>query len=198
MTPAEVSQDKQTCPGGASVQCPVGGTRDVNRCINVLVATGLISMLCGCASIIGKSVYPVAIQSNPGPAKITIVNRDGKEVFQGQTPTTVSLKAGAGFFRGEDYTVTFEKPGYETKKSKIKRGISGWYLGGNFFLGGLVGWLVVDPATGAMWTLKDLDTTLTPQQANKTPDQKLQITTLDEIPQNLRSKMVRVDSGTGP
>lgn len=29
----------------------------------------------------------------------------------------------------------------------------GWYLVGNIFIGGLIGWLIVDPLTGAMWTL---------------------------------------------
>jgi hypothetical protein len=29
----------------------------------------------------------------------------------------------------------------------------GWYLVGNFFFGGLIGWLIIDPLTGAMWTL---------------------------------------------
>ena len=32
--------------------------------------------------------------------------------------------------------------------------MDGWYIG-NIVFGGLIGWLVVDPASGAMWKLQD-------------------------------------------
>ena len=32
--------------------------------------------------------------------------------------------------------------------------LNAWYWG-NILFGGLIGWLIVDPATGAMWKLKD-------------------------------------------
>jgi len=28
-----------------------------------------------------------------------------------------------------------------------------WYLAGNIVFGGIAGWLIVDPLTGAMWRL---------------------------------------------
>lgn len=31
--------------------------------------------------------------------------------------------------------------------------MNGWYLAGNILLGGLIGWIIVDPITGGMWTL---------------------------------------------
>jgi hypothetical protein len=31
--------------------------------------------------------------------------------------------------------------------------VDGWYVAGNLFLGGLIGWLVIDPASGAMWKI---------------------------------------------
>lgn len=122
-----------------------------------------LALLVGCASIISKSNYPVTISSEPKGTDITIVNRSGEGVFSGATPTTVTLKAGAGFFRGEDYTVTFKKKGYATHTAQIQRGVDGWYIFGNFVLGGLIGWLIVDPATGAMWTLENLHSDLKPQ-----------------------------------
>jgi hypothetical protein len=44
--------------------------------------------------------------------------------------------------------------------------MSGWYIG-NILFGGLIGMLVVDPQTGAMYRLepKSLDATLTPLKA---------------------------------
>ena len=154
-------------------------------CILLLVAS--------CASIIGKSVYPVAITSKPDQADITIVDETGKTVFAGKTPTTVSLSTKAGYFQGKDYTVTFSKPGYAKQTAQIKRGVSGWYIAGNLVFGGLIGWLIVDPLTGAMWTLPDETTaTLSPQMSMQHSDVSMQVVLLDDVPNSLRSKMVRV------
>lgn len=30
---------------------------------------------------------------------------------------------------------------------------AGWYIAGNLLVGGILGWLIVDPLSGAMWTL---------------------------------------------
>lgn len=146
----------------------------------------------GCASIISKSEYPVSISSRPQGAEITIVNRLGTTIFSGKTPTTVTLKAGAGYFKGENYTVTFKKEGYTPYRAQISRGVDGWYIGGNFFFGGLIGWLIVDPATGAMWTLEDLYVILDPQTASLQKE-GLHIVTLDNVPDHVRTKMVKLD-----
>ena len=49
--------------------------------------------------------------------------------------------------------MTFEKPGYQTEAIVLEGTPGGWYIGGNLLFGGGMGWLIVDPATGAMWTL---------------------------------------------
>ncbi|MCR6720051.1 MAG: PEGA domain-containing protein [Chitinophagaceae bacterium] len=63
----------------------------------ILFATTTI-MLSGCATIFGKSSYPVSINSNPTGASVSITDKKSKEVYKGQTPATVTLKSGAGFF----------------------------------------------------------------------------------------------------
>jgi len=156
----------------------------------VFVALSLI-LLTGCASIVSKSEYPVSITSNPGGAAIIIVNGIGQTVFSGKTPTTIILKAGAGYFKGETYKVTFKREGYATHTAQIERGVDGWYIAGNIFLGGLIGWLVVDPITGAMWTLKDLHVNLEPEK-DSLQKEGLHIVTLDDVPNHLRSKMVKI------
>ncbi|WP_457571549.1 PEGA domain-containing protein [Desulfovulcanus sp.] len=149
-----------------------------------------VAVLTGCASIVSKSEYPVSISSNPEEAEITIVNRAEETVFKGKTPATVVLKAGAGFFKGENYTVTFKKDGYATHTAQIKRGVDGWYIVGNLIFGGVVGWLIVDPATGAMWTLKNLHVDLAPQTSLN--QNQIHIVTINDIPEQLRSKMIRI------
>ena len=159
--------------------------------VSSLSCVGLLAA--GCASIIGKSVYPVAITSKPDQADITIVDETGKTVFAGKTPTTVSLSTKAGYFRGKNYTVTFSKPGYAKRTVQIERGFSGWYLYGNLVFGGLVGWLIVDPLTGAMWTLPEETTAaLSQQTAMQHSEAAMQVVSLDQVPDSLRSKMVRV------
>lgn len=150
-----------------------------------------IVFLYGCASIVSKSEYPVSISSQPEGAKIIITNKAGQDIFLGKTPTTVTLKASRGFFKGEDYTVSFQKEGYTPHTAQIARRIDGWYIG-NVVFGGLIGWLIVDPATGAMWTLKDLHVDLSPSETSLI-EEKLEIITIDDVPDHLRSNMVRIN-----
>ena len=76
----------------------------------IIPALALIT-LSGCASIVGNSSYPVAINSSPSEAKFTISNESGKEVQSGTTPATVTLKSCAGYFDGEKYSVKYSKEG---------------------------------------------------------------------------------------
>lgn len=147
----------------------------------------------GCASIVSKSNYPVNITSQPSDADITIVNKKGRVVYEGKTPTIVDLKAGAGFFQGQDYVVTFNKDGYETQTAQIERKLDNWYLFGNIAVGGFIGWLIVDPITGAMWVLEDVNVNLQPKPGSYLPtENKLYIVSLDQVPINLRPRMVRI------
>jgi hypothetical protein len=148
-----------------------------------------------CASIVSKSKYPVAISSAPAGASVTITDRNGKEVFSGVAPTTATLKSGAGYFSKAIYKVTFSKPGFDTKEMTLEADINGWYFG-NLVFGGLLGLLVVDPATGAMYRIseKEMQGVLVPsaQGYNPTDKTNLRIMSLDEVPTSLRDKMVPV------
>lgn len=117
------------------------------------LALGLLitPFLAACATIVSKTDYPITVSSKPDGADITIANRAGQSVFAGKTPATVVLKAGAAYFTGETYTVTFKRAGYVSHTAQIERGVNGWYIAGNIVFGGLIGWLIVDPITGAMW-----------------------------------------------
>lgn len=115
----------------------------------------------GCASIVSDSKYPVAVTSSPSGAAYEIFNEGGVSVRSGVTPDEVTLRAGAGYFDGEKYTVTYRKDGYTSSTQTIESGIDGWYWG-NIVIGGLIGMLIVDPATGAMYTLPEkINSTLT-------------------------------------
>jgi len=108
----------------------------------------------GCASIISKSEYPIIIDSTPSGATVLIKDRQGRNVHRAQTPTTVTLKSGDGFFKSARYSFEFEKEGYQPTISALGANLDPWYFG-NILFGGLIGMLIVDPATGAMWKLED-------------------------------------------
>ncbi len=112
----------------------------------------ILASLTGCASIVNDKIHPVAINSNP-PADFVITNRNGIEVSSGRTPQTVALSGGAGYFKGENYSVKFKKDGFNDSVTSINSDLSGWYFG-NLAFGGVIGFLLVDPLTGAMWDLQ--------------------------------------------
>lgn len=115
----------------------------------VVVSAGLAS---GCASIVSGGPRTVTISSSPSGVPFVIKNRAGNEVASGTTPSTQALPAKAGFFKGETYAVTY-KPQWASEQTRtLNSNLNGWYWG-NIIFGGLLGLLIVDPATGAMWTL---------------------------------------------
>lgn len=158
---------------------------------SLAIAT-IVIFTCSCASIVSKSSWPVSIQSDPAGAAVSIVNRKGTEIFSGKTPTAVKLKSGAGFFSKESYVVTISKEGYEPKKINLECKLNGWYFG-NILFGGLIGFLIVDPATGAMYKLDTADVfqTLDAKATNATTH-SLQILHLKDIPADMQQHLVRL------
>lgn len=114
-----------------------------------------IVIIHGCASIIkGSGPQSITIKSNPTSANVKVIDkRTNNEIGTGTTPYIVALKPSAGFFKGAKYKIRVEKEGCKSCEVELEARVSGWYLAGNFVFGGLIGWLIVDPATGAMWVL---------------------------------------------
>jgi hypothetical protein len=99
---------------------------------------------------VSKSEWPVQIASTPDGADVSITDvRDGKKVFTAKTPTSVVLTAKGGFLKGKIYRVDVVKEGHATQSTEIKSALNGWYIG-NILFGGVIGLLIVDPASGAM------------------------------------------------
>lgn len=125
-----------------------------------LLQMGLLAFaltLTGCASIVSKSDWPVAFKSNPPGAEIVITDETGNEINRGTTPATFTLKSSSGFFSGATYYVEYKEKDYQICKRSLNSKVNGWYFG-NIVFGGLIGMLIVDPATGAMFKLPKLNT----------------------------------------
>ena len=157
----------------------------------LLTATVLFS---GCATIVSKTSYPVYIHTDPPKAIVTITNKKGKQIYRGASPATVRLNAGAGYFSKAEYQVKLSSPGFEEKIVPITFKINGWYFG-NLVIGGLLGLLIVDPATGAMWKIKDpvVDETLIkkPETASTAPS--LRIIDIKDVANDMKANLVRVN-----
>lgn len=151
------------------------------------------SLALGCATIVSKSTYPVQINSQPADAEVTVKDEHGSVLYSGTTPATVQLKAGAGYFKGANYTVTFEKSGYAKHSATIARSVDVWYAAGNLVIGGILGYLVIDPATGAMWKLEHVNVTLEPGSAQLLEGDVLRIATLDQVPRELVPHLIPIE-----
>lgn len=162
--------------------------------LKFIVLASMLCLLTGCASIVSKSNYPIVVDSSPSEAIVTITDRAGAEVFKGETPATVTLAAGNGYFKKARYQVSFEKTGYETKTVPIECTLDGWYFG-NILFGGLIGMLIVDPNTGAMYRLEKeyIKETLTPSSAAMQKE-GLKVYTLANIPPVWKNHLVELDA----
>jgi len=111
----------------------------------------LLSVLSGCASIVSKSNWPLTIVTNPKGAKVEISDRYGFVVYRGVTPASMSLRASSEFFMKESYSIKLSLDGFADRIIPLECKINGWYFG-NIFIG-VIGMLIVDPLTGAMFKL---------------------------------------------
>ncbi|MBL8966502.1 MAG: hypothetical protein JNG85_05780 [Spirochaetaceae bacterium] len=141
----------------------------------------------GCATIMRGSDQKIAFQSDPTGAAITVYDEDGMLIANGTTPITIPLKKGGGYFQAAKYRVVFEAPGRANKEIWLSGDLEGgWYIAGNLLLGGFLGWLVVDPLTGAMWNLKPSTLNARLDKAVSTaPDGGLRVVMADQVPPEL-------------
>ena len=159
---------------------------------NFVVVVAISSIVfSGCASIMSGSNQTIPIKSIPSEATLKVYDKKGEVIINDKTPFIATLKRGTGFFSRANYRAVVEKEGYESKEIKIEGRLNGWYLGGNLLFGGLIGWLIVDPASGAMWTLepKEINTDLTGKSSLFKQNDGLMIVLLEAIPVNLLQKM---------
>ena len=119
----------------------------------LLIAVTSIFLFSNCATIVGHTRYPVVIDSNPRGASVEIADENGVVVFSGNTPATAVLKTGKYYFGKKNYTATF-KSGDATQTQQIYTSLNGWYWA-NILIGGVIGLLIVDPLTGAMYEISN-------------------------------------------
>lgn len=145
-----------------------------------------------CASIVSKSSYPISINSNPLGAEILIKDKKGLDVYKGVTPATVKLDASNSYMRGERYEITFKATGYAEQTIYIHSKLNGWYWG-NILFGGVIGMLIVDPITGAMYKLDDTPINVTLPKASSEAGATLNIIDINSIPEDMKKDLVQIN-----
>lgn len=51
-----------------------------------------------CATIISGTNYPLHIRTDPAGARVSVTNKKGKTIFEGNYPANIKVKSGAGYF----------------------------------------------------------------------------------------------------
>lgn len=80
---------------------------------------------------------------------------------------------------------------------EIENSIDGWYFA-NWFGATLIGFLVIDPITGAMWTLEDHVTVYKDVESTDTKQSlQLQIVDIYDIPESQRDSLIAIGPEDG-
>lgn len=157
--------------------------------------TVIVHLGTGCASIVdGGAERSVSIRTNPSDARVSVYNKQGTLIAAQQSPALISLKRSAGYFSPASYRIVVEKDGYASNDFEIKSTINGWYLG-NIIFGGVIGILIVDPLTGAMWTLTPNETDLQLFETLGAEGEEgigLMVYLKDNVPEGLKNKLVKI------
>lgn len=121
----------------------------------LLLALASAWFLSGCATIVGEKTQEVPIQTWPQGVRFVVQDETGRAVAEGVTPQTVSLlKSDGSYFGKKRYTLQLERAGYVPQTIPLELSPNLWYILGNIPLGGIPGWLIVDPFNGGMYKIK--------------------------------------------
>jgi len=121
----------------------------IRKCLHALC----LLLAAGCASIVSKSDYDVAVDCN-SPGFTVNIYKDDELVTSTVAPSVVTLSSRGGYFIPASYRFKFEKEGFSAEEVELDASFDWWYMG-NILFGELIGALIVDPLTGAMWKFEE-------------------------------------------
>lgn len=130
------------------------------------LAFGACVALGGCATIVHNGPRTIPVASTPAGAHVSIYDRSNTLISTNTTPFMATLPTKFGYFKAQSYRLVFELEGHAPAEVALESSLSGWYFG-NLIFGGLIGMLIVDPLTGAMYNLapEKIEQPLTAAQA---------------------------------
>lgn len=121
----------------------------------VLVANFLLMLALGCATLVKGGKQTVELKSIPQGSNCDVYNQKTNDrISTVTTPAVLTLERGSGYFKSAKYRIRCNMANYTPQEALLDGSLNGYYMGGNILLGGLIGWLIIDPLTGAMYTLE--------------------------------------------
>jgi len=126
----------------------------LRKSLKMLAIPACLFYLSGCASIVSGGPKTMPIMSQPDDATVEIldIQKENVVIMKAKTPYTAVLERSAGYFQPAKYKIRVAKEGYLPYETQIDASLNGWYFG-NAIFGSLLGILIIDPATGAMWKI---------------------------------------------
>ena len=121
-----------------------------------------------CASIVSSVAYPISVESSPPGAAVVVRDENGVVVHEDTTPFDLTLPSSDGFFDKMTYTFEVSHSGYCRRVVTLTADMDEWYWGNIVMIGGFVGFVLIDPMTGAMWEFDG--------------DVNIELQSLDEVP----------------
>lgn len=110
----------------------------------------------GCATLVnGRGPQAIRIHATPPGARCDVLDlRSGKPVDTIMPPGTVMLERSAGYFQYGNYQIVCSKEGFKTARVQVMGTANKSYVFGNILIPAApLYYLLVDPLTGAMWSL---------------------------------------------
>jgi hypothetical protein len=163
--------------------------------ITVALVFGACTAVSGCASIVHSGPRAVPVASSPPGATVSIYDRSDRLVMTNTTPFVAQLPVKFGYFKAQTYRLEFSMPGHAPAVVNLDSSVSGWYFA-NLAFGGLLGMLIVDPLTGAMFNLTPdkIDQPLSASQAQVIRQGKgMLVVMVSQTTEQERANMVRVN-----
>ena len=148
-------------------------------------------LLSSCATIVSSQQKPTKIDSSPSKMAYVVTDAKGGVISQGITPSDVTLNRSSGYFKPGKYTIEIKKGGKVVSKEIVTASLNGWYFG-NILIGGVIGMLVVDPLSGAMYRMPESITVNTTSVATANQSSDLQIVDISTLTAAQRAKLVRI------
>ena len=152
----------------------------------ILFACCCLSILfTGCASIMCGSEQKVSLDSRPRGAEVLIYDSRGEIVFQKTTPCVAELpRREHDYLHSASYVVLVRKEGFAPVQIPLNGLINRAYFANVLSAG--IGY-IVDPVTGAMWTLDpgEVDAKLVSENAAFFQNGSMMVCLKEEVPQAL-------------
>ena len=128
-------------------------------------------------------------------AAVVITDERGFKVLNRWTPTVMSLANDAGA-QNKTYRIMISAAGTPSHERQLKAKRDGWYIRGSRVFADSIGGLVVDPQTGAMYTISVQDAgnlfAETVAQSSGNLASGTYVLLVSDVPARLKPKMTRV------